>query len=50
VLRNAAFDGFAGRGQIHGGTEWVGHFLRCRREEREMMLTELARRVEISIA
>jgi cytoskeletal protein RodZ len=27
-----------------------GHYLRRQREEREMTLTELARRVEISIA
>jgi hypothetical protein len=32
------------------GLNGFGHFLRRLREEREMMLTELTRRVEISIA
>jgi hypothetical protein len=49
-LRNAAFDGFAQKGKSWRDRMAFGHYLRRQWEERGMTLTELARRVEISIA
>ena len=44
------FWGLRGKGAILWRDRISCHLLRRRREERELMLTELARRVEISIA